>query len=569
MSREIARQIDAAIVAELTAATAAPYNGVVSPAAPGDVWSLTGNAPIKGVVGHRLFGPPLRVDSYGLTVGGSYSLLTNSELSISVLSDSPTDPILSQAKEVEKTVAKQTSVQQPLPGGGFETVYTDIELRGHKVGLLAIKKALGQKGLKQSDLANKTSQFNSGRQLHQTSISGYLSGKVEMHDAVAKVLESLFTDAELLQMSKGKASAVPAVGGVSAGVAARAGAPAAQATATPSATQSGRIPSFARTIGSIPGEGGPIPSPTAAPKVAVPAGPPPKREFPVDAAYKVAEMARKANKAEELTATFSLRKIIMWGRAYYLLQQEGFSYEEALSGGFHLAVEGKTHGEEKTFLKNAYQAIFTHESRPPKIDKRKALKDGNRHPGSYIVEPMVREGIPVWVAGPTGSGKSFEIERMSAALTRPYYRIQGTGDMTVDDVLGGFAASAGTTRFEYGPLPLAMGVTGKPGILNIDEITACPAEVLFEFQAVLEGKDLVIKKNRGERVTPQAGFAIVACDNTIGLGENAEYIGTHVMNEAFRDRFLFCEFDYMPESQEKEAVKSELTKFTSVRGWSF
>jgi cobaltochelatase CobS len=148
-------------------------------------------------------------------------------------------------------------------------------------------------------------------------------------------------------------------------------------------------------------------------------------------------------------------------------------------------------------------------------------------------------------------------------LNRKFYRIQGTGDMTVDDLLGGWSAKDGSTYKEMGPLPLAMGFDGEPGLLIVDEATAIPSEVLFELHAVLEGAPLVIKKFRGMTIEPKPGFGVMINDNTIGQAEANEYVGTNMMNEAFRDRFLFLDYDYMPKDRELKAVTMGIDRFTS------
>jgi hypothetical protein len=381
--------------------------------------------------------------------------------------------------------------------------------------------------------------------MHQTSVSAYLTGKVPMHDAVRQALEVFVTRLEANSLGTTGTATIP--------IPILGNAPVSAAPAAP------KIPSFARTFASIPVDGAAEKKDGVEPVAAAPSGPQ-LVEFPVDRGYQLAEMVRTSQKSGEITATFSLRKMLMWARATYLLQSAGFDYEDAIAGGFHLAAEGKSYGEERTFLRNSYQAVFNRECKLPRVKKRGDTK----HPAYHLIKVIVEQSLPLWLYGPTGSGKTHTALEVLSDIGRPGLRIQGTGDMTVDDLLGGFGAKNGSTQFEYGPLPQAM-MQGAG--LIIDEITACPAEVLFELQAVLEGNPLVIKKNRGEVIQPQPGFTIIACDNTIGLGEASEYVGTNVMNEAFRDRFLFAEFDYMPADLEKAAVKLQLGNFLTERKW--
>lgn len=452
---------------------------------------------------------------------------------------------------MSSNVVKQNAIQvQDSTTGASKPQFIDMELHGHMVPLLELKKALRQdKQLNQQAIADLTQPHTvDGKPMHQTSVSGFLIGKVAMHTIVRDVLEQVFTPAEAAKMAKGHS--------VPASATSTAAAPVAPPPPPPA-------PTFTNSTATAAGRAPEPRSSTATATVAVRAV-----RFPLDKAHDVAKDVRQAKKNGEITSTFSLRKIITWGRAFYLLQAEGFNADESLAGAFHLAVEAKTYGEDQRFLKDLFQAKFGFESKPPRQDAARALADG-RHPVSYLIEPLIREGLAVWLVGETGAGKTHSIFDISARLGRNVIRFQGKRDATTDDFVGGFGVDekngASVSVFQYGALPLAM----KNGdILNIDEITALPAEVLFELQAVLEGKPLVLTKNRGEVIHAAPGFCIVAADNTLGLGEAAEYVGTNVMNEAFRDRFYFVHYDYMPEKHEKAAIKSELDAFLNARGWA-
>lgn len=283
--------------------------------------------------------------------------------------------------------------------------------------------------------------------------------------------------------------------------------------------------------------------------------------FPLKDAHKLMLKARQASVKGEVSATFSLRKLLLWAEMDGLLQQAKLSRVDALIMAFHLAVEAKTYGEDRVFLRGLFQSIFGAECILPAFDTTAE----HLHPLATVVEVIVRAGVPLWLYGPTGSSKSHSVEAVAALLKRPYIRIQGTGELTVDDLLGSRTAQSGSVFFEHGPLPLAM----KSGaVLNVDEVAMIPPQVLAEFQAVLEGKPLVIKANAGEVVHPAPGFALVMNDNTMGLGEGTSYIGTHTQNEAFRDRFVFLEMDYMDAKVEAKILAKALDDLTQRRGWT-
>jgi MoxR-like ATPase len=126
----------------------------------------------------------------------------------------------------------------------------------------------------------------------------------------------------------------------------------------------------------------------------------------------------------------------------------------------------------------------------------------------------------------------------------------------------GLRASNGATEtiFEYASIPHAMSATirgdesgrGLPCI--VDEISLADSGALMTLQAVLEGEPLTISENGGETIFPDPGFQLIACDNTRGLGEAVAYVATLPVNEAFRDRFLFCEIGYSP--NEKAIIRA-------------
>ena len=281
--------------------------------------------------------------------------------------------------------------------------------------------------------------------------------------------------------------------------------------------------------------------------------------FPLDFTYKIADNIRKMQK-ERLSVTFSLRKLILWGQTYELLKDRlGYDHNQAIGAAYFMSVVGKTSGEERRAVVEAFNTVFGFDPVIPAPPE-----DGTTtHPMDYVVTPLVEVGLPVWLAGPTGCGKTWSAQQIARKLGRKAYRIQGTGDMTVDDLLGGWSAKDGSTYKEMGPLPLAMGVDGEPGLLILDEATAVPSEVLFELHAVLEGEPLIIKKFRGLEVKPEPGFGVMINDNTIGQAEANEYVGTNMMNEAFRDRFLFLDYDYMPKDRELMAVSAGIKRFTT------
>ncbi|OAD82830.1 hypothetical protein ATN89_17250 [Comamonas thiooxydans] len=163
--------------------------------------------------------------------------------------------------------------------------------------------------------------------------------------------------------------------------------------------------------------------------------------------------------------------------------------------------------------------------------------------------------IPSYLWGHAGTGKSTIWEQICARTQRPMIRVQHTANMEEEHVVGGWRLRDGKTIFELGMLPLAM----KNGWLYLaDEYDFARPEVLSLYQAVLEGKPLIIKEADPENrvIFPHPNFRFAATGNTNGQGdETGLYQGTVVQNAANYERFGIVEhMPYMDEGQEATVV---------------
>lgn len=159
--------------------------------------------------------------------------------------------------------------------------------------------------------------------------------------------------------------------------------------------------------------------------------------------------------------------------------------------------------------------------------------------------------INPYVWGHKGTGKSELFEQIAARTGRPFIRIQHTANTEESHIVGMWTVKDGATVFELGPLALAM----KHGWLYLaDEYDFALPSVLSVYQAVLEGKALMIKEADAENrmIKPHPNFRFVATGNTNGSGdETGLYQGTNLQNSANYDRFgMVIEKKYMPKAQE-------------------
>ena len=151
------------------------------------------------------------------------------------------------------------------------------------------------------------------------------------------------------------------------------------------------------------------------------------------------------------------------------------------------------------------------------------------------VKKIIQSGIfyPTFITGLSGNGKTFSVEQACAQAKRELIRVNISIETDEDDLIGGFRLVDGNTVWHNGPVVEALE---RGGVLLLVEIDLASTKILC-LQSILDGKGVFLKKI-GKYVTPAAGFTVVATANTKGKGsEDARFVGTNVLNEAFLERF--------------------------------
>lgn len=148
---------------------------------------------------------------------------------------------------------------------------------------------------------------------------------------------------------------------------------------------------------------------------------------------------------------------------------------------------------------------------------------------------MIAAGVNVWVAGPTGSGKTHAVEQAANALGLPFYF---NGAIDTEYKLSGFVDAGGRVI----STPFRRAFT-EGGVYLFDEVDASmPAAVLAFNAALSNGASDFPGEDRP--VPRHPNFRCVAGANTNGHGATIEYVGRMKMDAAFLDRFAFLFWDY-------------------------
>ena len=168
----------------------------------------------------------------------------------------------------------------------------------------------------------------------------------------------------------------------------------------------------------------------------------------------------------------------------------------------------------------------------------------------YLFHETMREIIvwfmspptPIYIFGPTGSGKTSLIKQLASKINYPVFEITGHSRLEFPDMVGHLSLEKEKMIFQYGPLSLAMKYGGLFLLNELDLLDPATASGL---NGVLDGDPLCIPENGGELITPHPMFRFAATANTNGnMDDTGLYQGTLRQNLAFMDRFWLCEVDY-------------------------
>ncbi|MEU6234677.1 AAA family ATPase [Kitasatospora sp. NPDC047058] len=132
--------------------------------------------------------------------------------------------------------------------------------------------------------------------------------------------------------------------------------------------------------------------------------------------------------------------------------------------------------------------------------------------------------VPVLLYGPPGTGKTSLVEAAFPDLIT----VAGDGDTTVGDLIGDYTLDdGGGYVWKDGPLVTAM-TEGRA--LLIDDATLISPKVLSAMYPAMDGRrQIQVKAHRGETVTAEPGFFVVA-------GHNPGVHGA-ILTEALASRF--------------------------------
>lgn len=174
--------------------------------------------------------------------------------------------------------------------------------------------------------------------------------------------------------------------------------------------------------------------------------------------------------------------------------------------------------------KKSYKSIFN------EVDVTKPVK----HSKFDTIKTCLQCGIPVYLAGPAGSGKNFTVEQIAEELGWDFYF---SNSVQQEFKLTGFIDAAG----DFHETEFYKACTSEnESVFLLDEMDASIPEVLVLLNAAIANGCFEFPTGRVN--LDKVHF--VAAGNTVGSGSDEMYTGRMVIDQATLDRFAIIEFGY-------------------------
>lgn len=234
---------------------------------------------------------------------------------------------------------------------------------------------------------------------------------------------------------------------------------------------------------------------------------------------------------------FEIQGILYW----YKFNEQGFGTQYKEPENFR--AEDRTTDElrragrkDRAVVDGSVELRIPEVKKPEPIKKEEPKEDWNKevkHSKFDMIKACIENDIPVYLAGPAGSGKNYTLEQISWELGLEFYF---TNSVQQEYKLTGFIDAGG----QYHETEFYKAFKNG-GIFFLDEMDASIPEVLVLLNAAIANRYFEFPNGK---IKAHKNFRVVAAGNTVGSGADEMYTGRLVLDQATLDRFAIIDFGY-------------------------
>lgn len=170
----------------------------------------------------------------------------------------------------------------------------------------------------------------------------------------------------------------------------------------------------------------------------------------------------------------------------------------------------------------------------PEVKKVEIPEGEIRHEQYDTIKACLECNIPVYLAGPAGTGKNYTVEQIAKELGWNFYF---SNSIQQEHKLTGFIDAGGN----FHETEFYKACTDENDcVFFLDEMDASIPEVLVLLNAAIANGYFVFPTGKVE--LKKVHF--VAAGNTVGSGADDQYTGRMVLDQATMDRFAIIEMNY-------------------------
>jgi len=172
-----------------------------------------------------------------------------------------------------------------------------------------------------------------------------------------------------------------------------------------------------------------------------------------------------------------------------------------------------------------------------------------------------RNFYPIFIAGPSGGGKTFLVNQVCAELKRECVRVNFSIETDQTDLIGGPTLVNGNITYAEGPVIQCLR---NGWILLLDEIDRSNPNNILILNGILEGQGFYNPKT-GEYIKAAEGFNIIMTANSKGYGDETGKYLSQILDSAFLERLpVTFEQEFPNENTEKKILAHHLNDFDFI-----